>query len=112
MKLSLKLVWRLLKQSGLTCTCAAFLTACPPSLSPQMHHPIQMKPADSEKSNGEWPHTHTHASAASLNLLGNRSLSHVFARCRWDGVGGLGRSREGEQDANVYKYIFIRVMNY
>uniref|UniRef100_A0A674PKP2 Cugbp, Elav-like family member 2 n=1 Tax=Takifugu rubripes TaxID=31033 RepID=A0A674PKP2_TAKRU len=25
-----------------------------------MHHPIQMKPADSEKSNGEWLHTHTH----------------------------------------------------
>ncbi len=26
----------------------------PPSLSVQMHHPIQMKPADSEKNNGEW----------------------------------------------------------
>lgn len=35
-------------------------TFSPPSLSPQMHHPIQMKPADSEKSNGEWLHAHTH----------------------------------------------------
>lgn len=31
---------------------------CPCFLSLQMHHPIQMKPADSEKSNGEWHCTH------------------------------------------------------
>ncbi len=56
-----------------------------------MHHPIQMKPADSEKSNGEWTHTptqasvlHTHASIAFLNLLGNSYLTHVLAGCRQD----------------------------
>lgn len=54
-------------------------------LSLQMHHPIQMKPADSEKSNGEWhrtraqsdpsrTHTHSHASIAFSNLLGNGHL--------------------------------------
>lgn len=43
-----------------------FFLLSAPLLFPQMHHPIQMKPADSEKSNGEWPqghhssHTHMH----------------------------------------------------
>lgn len=47
------------------CACVrpALNTFCPSSLSPQMHHPIQMKPADSEKSNGEWLHTCTETDA-------------------------------------------------
>lgn len=35
------------------CVRPAFNTFCPSFLCLQMHHPIQMKPADSEKSNGE-----------------------------------------------------------
>lgn len=55
---------------------------------------------------------HTHASIASLNLLGNSYLIHVFARCLTGGkdwARDIERNRERERrgggNADVYKYI-------
>lgn len=105
---------------------------CPCFLSLQMHHPIQMKPADSEKSNGEWHCTHaqrqTHQYHIHTYTCMHASIAFfefclVMAISAWlaDSAGDSGkrlkhraeeRKRVGWGNTDIYKYIFLCVMNY
>lgn len=105
---------------------------CPCFLSLQMHHPIQMKPADSEKSNGEWHCTHAqrqthqyhihtytcmHASIAFFEFCLVMAISAWLADSAGDSGKRLKHRAEerkgvGWGNTDIYKYIFLCVMNY
>lgn len=104
---------------------------CPCFLSLQMHHPIQMKPADSEKSNGEWHcthaqwqthqyHTHTytcmHASIAFFEFCLVMAISAWLADSAGDSGKRLKHRAEerkglGWGNTDIYK-LYINIFFY
>lgn len=77
-----------------------------------MHHPIQMKPADSEKSNGESPlHTHTHKHKDIINSplwdSSVKAISLVCFRCLMDRLDKEPGKTENQAEGKMLDLLYI-----